>query len=213
LTISRDLSIVFITYISANEITLNIDNTLDNKDNAQISADSQLSVKQTDNAPANQLLTVNNKGLLLSKDELNIAASTLNNEKNIAAKKTTLTIGKTLNNAESAQISANNQLTIKQTKGADNGLAVNNQGLLFSADELTISANTLNNQKDISAKKATLEIKTVLDNKEGARIFIDDTLDITTTTLNNKGYIKGTTLEVTADNLAKTVKLPVDGVD
>ncbi|SSC10525.1 hemagglutinin repeat-containing protein, partial [thiotrophic endosymbiont of Bathymodiolus puteoserpentis (Logatchev)] len=200
-------------YISANEITLNIDNTLDNKDNAQISADSQLSVKQTDNAPANQLLTVNNKGLLLSKDELNIAASTLNNEKNIAAKKTTLTIGKTLNNAESAQISANNQLTIKQTKGADNGLAVNNQGLLFSADELTISANTLNNQKDISAKKATLEIKTVLDNKEGARIFIDDTLDITTTTLNNKGYVKGTTLEVTADNINNDTNSKILAVD
>jgi hypothetical protein len=137
---------------------------------------------------------VNNKGLLFSKDGLNIAASTLNNKKNIAAKKTTLTIGKTLNNAESAQISANNQLTIKS-------LAVNNQGLLFSKDELIISANTLDNQKDISAKKATLKIKTTLNNSKGARIFINDTLDVTATALNNKGYIEAITLGVTADNI------------
>jgi hypothetical protein len=43
---------------------------------------------------------VNNEGLLHSKDVLNISANTLNNEKNIVAKKATLTIGKTLNNGK-----------------------------------------------------------------------------------------------------------------
>jgi adhesin HecA-like repeat protein len=72
---------------------------------------------------------------------------------------------------------------------------------LYSKDKLTIFANTLDNQKDISANKATLKIKTTLDNSKGARIFIDDTLGVTATTLNNKGHIKTTTLGVTVDNI------------
>jgi hypothetical protein len=144
---------------------------------------------------------MNNEGLLHSKDVLNISANTLNNEKNIVAKKATLTIGKTLNNAQNAQISASNQLTIKQTENAGGSLAVNNKGLLYSKDKLTIFANTLDNQKDISANKATLKIKTTLGNSKGARIFIDDTLGVTATTLNNKGHIKTTTLGVTVDNI------------
>jgi len=196
--------------ISANEITLNIDDTLNNKENAQISADSQVIIKQTNtsgnknewmpsamsalelpstpviisSATSNNLV-VNNKGLLLSSNVLNISANILSNEKDIAAKEVTLTIDKTLDNTENAKILVNNQLTIKQTKGTNNNLVVSNKGLLLSKDRLNISANTLDNQKDISAKKATLEIKTALDNKEGARIFIDDTLDITADNINN----------------------------
>jgi uncharacterized BrkB/YihY/UPF0761 family membrane protein len=40
-----------------------------------------------------------------------------------------------------------------------------------------------------------------LGNSKGARIFIDDTLGVTATTLNNKGHIKTTTLGVTVDNI------------
>jgi adhesin HecA-like repeat protein len=67
-------------YISANEITLNIGKRLSNKDNAQISADGQLIIKniptsadsqsiseQDDSATSNHLV-VNNEGLLHSKD-------------------------------------------------------------------------------------------------------------------------------------------------
>jgi hypothetical protein len=57
-----------------------------NKENAQISADSQVTIVQTNSATSNNLV-VSNKGLLHSNNVLNISADILNNKKNIVANK------------------------------------------------------------------------------------------------------------------------------
>jgi hypothetical protein len=62
-------------YLSANEITLNVDTKLNNQAGAKILADERLTIKQTANVVASKLLTVINAGLLALKSSLNIISA------------------------------------------------------------------------------------------------------------------------------------------
>jgi hypothetical protein len=53
---------------------------------------------------------------------------------------------------------------------------VNNEGLLHSKDVLNISADTLNNEKNIVANKVTLSIDTRMNNQVNAKILADEQL-------------------------------------
>jgi hypothetical protein len=71
-------------------------------------------------------------------------------------------------------------LIIKNTLDSttSNNLVVDNKGLLYSKDVLSISADRLNNKKNIVANKVTLDVDTSVNNQANARILADEQLII-----------------------------------
>ncbi|NIF47131.1 filamentous hemagglutinin N-terminal domain-containing protein [Enterobacter sp. Ap-1006] len=163
--------------LQGGSVALNFANSILNRSAAKILAEKDLSLQAAD---------VNNQGTLAA-DTVGITANALNNagllQGNTALRLASATPATlTLTNQKEGQILTGGALTLALPK-------LLNQGVIFSSQGLSVSADTLENQGTLQGQDLTLNAANHLDNQQGARLVALRGLTLTGGQLDNAGQL------------------------